>query len=455
MADSSAPSVTAPATIAVAVTGSAPSPPFDTVVPPAPATLVAPGSPSSESAFSVVEDATDIDDSLLEDEARDSDASTEAEDNVQAPKKPLSLAEAFQMLSIAAEAVSHAAAAAAVVAAAPPPVDAPVSIAGSAVQSTGPWIAGSLYNVVPAGPLTAVPDNGERWYSITKGRALSSNAVLGVSGAVHNVYTRQADALAAFNMALGIHLSLLSRFLPRWAWFPYRWVCVVSSMELEDLFDSLSLEGTDTESSLSSSNEEYYSAEEHTTPPILRTPPRRAQAAHATIGVPDSATRRLTPRTRKTGGSAGYALFFGKVPGWYKTWEEVQPLIKDARGALYQGYPTLQAARAAYEYATSKMWTGVCSGTSAAPCTRILPSQLPTPLTVAGSTNPLHCGKWYIVYKGIKPGVYQSMVECGLHTSGIKGSTYDSDADCLQALARYLHAEEHGHTYAYPYPDHL
>ncbi|KAJ7034640.1 hypothetical protein C8F04DRAFT_1182919 [Mycena alexandri] len=286
---------------------------------------------------------------------------------------------------------------------------------------------------------------------------------------------------------------------------------MAAPLDLEQLLDSLSLKeslhsDSPTESSLSSSSSSshssvYLSADEHATPPMPsappQTPPRRAQplptpptpsrpprpppsstpltplrlymyaspsehgltnnwshAAHATVGVRESATRRLTPGPRKTQKSGGYALFFGKVPGWYKTCsrDEVQPLIKDARGALYQGYPTLQGARAAYEFAHTKMWTGVCSGTSPAPSTHLRPSQLPLPITVPSSQNPLHCGKWYIVYKGITPGVYLSMLECGLHTAGISGSTYDSSADYFEASARYLHAEQQGHTHAYPAP---
>jgi hypothetical protein len=117
------------------------------------------------------------------------------------------------LLSLGAAAVSQAASkaakeaadSAAAAAAAPAP-----AVVVPFVQSTGPWIAGSLFDVIPAAPLTAVPDNGEKWYAITKGKyvgltihnLLSSGAVSGVSGALQNCYPRQADALVAFNIAL-------------------------------------------------------------------------------------------------------------------------------------------------------------------------------------------------------------------------------------------------------------
>ncbi|KAJ7620617.1 hypothetical protein DFH06DRAFT_1341735 [Mycena polygramma] len=72
---------------------------------------------------------------------------------------------------IGAAALPRAAAAAA--AAAAPPA-APTIV----LQSTGPWIAGALYSVVPAADLTAVPDDSEKWYAITKGEISSRSATL-------------------------------------------------------------------------------------------------------------------------------------------------------------------------------------------------------------------------------------------------------------------------------------
>ncbi|KAJ7490098.1 hypothetical protein B0H11DRAFT_2229615 [Mycena galericulata] len=78
------------------------------------------------------------------------------------------------------------------------------------LQNTGPWIVGELYNVVPGGPLAPVPDQGEKWYAITKGRyvgvtnnaAVADGAVIGVSHALRVHYDSQTLALAAFNLAL-------------------------------------------------------------------------------------------------------------------------------------------------------------------------------------------------------------------------------------------------------------
>lgn len=89
----------------------------------------------------------------------------------------------------------------------------------------------------------------------------------------------------------------------------------------------------------------------------------------------------------------------------------MQVITSGSRGNIFQGYPTLQAARAAFEYAENQTWKGVTTANSIAPGTAMAPSQRPIPIAeIPGpiETTPLHCGVWYIVYKGISPGVYQS-----------------------------------------------
>ncbi|KAJ6491115.1 hypothetical protein C8R45DRAFT_1096636 [Mycena sanguinolenta] len=81
------------------------------------------------------------------------------------------------------------------------------------LHSTAPWIAGSLYSVVPLAPLAAVPDNHEKWFAITCGQyvgltpnsAISLNAVTGVAGGLSDRCTTQADTLQHFNGALAVN----------------------------------------------------------------------------------------------------------------------------------------------------------------------------------------------------------------------------------------------------------
>ncbi|KAJ7184778.1 hypothetical protein C8R46DRAFT_1208961 [Mycena filopes] len=123
---------------------------------------------------------------------------------------PTGAAHAYSMLSIAANALATAAGA--------PPQPSPAATSASlGIQYTGPWIAGALYGVVPTAPLTMIPDNGERWYAITKGlyvgatnsSAIADGAVTRVSDALRIGYNSQLDAVTAFNQALALNIGLV------------------------------------------------------------------------------------------------------------------------------------------------------------------------------------------------------------------------------------------------------
>ncbi|KAJ7654565.1 hypothetical protein DFH06DRAFT_1329829 [Mycena polygramma] len=78
------------------------------------------------------------------------------------------------------------------------------------LQMSAPWVAGALYGVVPEGPLALVPDRGEKWYAITKGKyigvtnsgAVADHAVTSVSHSLRVCYDSQSEAVRAFNDAL-------------------------------------------------------------------------------------------------------------------------------------------------------------------------------------------------------------------------------------------------------------
>ncbi|KAJ7506696.1 hypothetical protein B0H11DRAFT_1903481 [Mycena galericulata] len=140
----------------------------------------------------------------------------------QAPPAPANQGQAWQLLSQAATAM-------AVASQAPPAAQAPLAPApaqvpaagvtagpagGGGLRMTGPWVAGQLYGVVPAGPLTPVPDNAEKWFAIMKGRyigltnsaAIADGAVSRVSNSLRTGYGSQSEALEAFNTVLAMGL---------------------------------------------------------------------------------------------------------------------------------------------------------------------------------------------------------------------------------------------------------
>ncbi|KAJ7618967.1 hypothetical protein DFH06DRAFT_1342280 [Mycena polygramma] len=168
-----------------------------------------------------------------------------------------------------------------------------------------------------------------------------------------------------------------------------------------------------------------------------------AEAAHATVGRREGTVHRVSPSPRQPKKTKVYAVFFGITPGWYPGWDVAQPLVSGVHGSVFLSYPSELTARAAFEYAQSKSWTGVCSDRSV-PYEAVPHHELPTPATEP--LTPLHCGTWYIVYKGIAPGVYQSFLECALNTVGISGSTYDSARDKDAALASFARSMARGDT---------
>ncbi|KAJ7436812.1 hypothetical protein B0H11DRAFT_1936409 [Mycena galericulata] len=129
--------------------------------------------------------------------------------------------QAWQLLSQAATAMAHASGAApapAPTVQAPATGAAPAPATGGGIRMTGPWVAGRLYSVVPTGPLTAVPDNAEKWFAITKGRyigvtnsaAIADGAVSRVSNSLRAGYGSQSEALQAFNDTLASPFNLVA-----------------------------------------------------------------------------------------------------------------------------------------------------------------------------------------------------------------------------------------------------
>ncbi|KAJ7479911.1 hypothetical protein FB451DRAFT_1395474 [Mycena latifolia] len=80
------------------------------------------------------------------------------------------------------------------------------------LQSTGPWVAGTLYSVVPPQDLVTIPGHDdELWYTILRGKyigvvqdhTLALDAMVGISNNAMKSYKTQALAVAAFNAGLG------------------------------------------------------------------------------------------------------------------------------------------------------------------------------------------------------------------------------------------------------------
>ncbi|KAJ7679524.1 hypothetical protein DFH06DRAFT_1316423 [Mycena polygramma] len=173
-----------------------------------------------------------------------------------------------------------------------------------------------------------------------------------------------------------------------------------------------------------------------------------ADAADETQGLPGASPHRLTPKRKPRKKSGAYAVFCGIATGYFPDWSTVHPLVIGVPNSVYQGYRTEDIAQAAYEYAYERGWTRVITKTRVDLPTTLGPylTHLPTPSAVA-DVNPLHGdsdGRWYVVYKGISPGVYGSSLECNLNTRGLRCATYDAWDSVEVAIARFEHALGNG-----------
>ncbi|KAJ7080720.1 hypothetical protein C8R43DRAFT_965690 [Mycena crocata] len=172
-------------------------------------------------------------------------------------------------------------------------------------------------------------------------------------------------------------------------------------------------------------------------------------AANATQGVSGATAHLITPQPSSPSTwskKKAFAVFCGFLPGVYLTWAEAEAQVKGASGCLFKGYKSEAAAMAAFEYALQRSWTRTCQPRGAALRERVEPiaiPALPTPMGMLDAPNPLHGdpsdvgSRWYIVYAGITPGVYQSQLECGLNTVGLSCAAHDSCTRKEVAIARF------------------
>ncbi|KAJ7601291.1 hypothetical protein DFH06DRAFT_1353508 [Mycena polygramma] len=180
------------------------------------------------------------------------------------------------------------------------------------------------------------------------------------------------------------------------------------------------------------------------------------EAAEHTQGIPGGHVSLVISNPRPRNRARAYAVFYGRIPGVYNTWEKARQQVDGASGSLFQGYPSTDDADAAYAYARARSWVRICGsrrrGPPARQSTAPIPV-LPQPVALVDTPNPLHTGdagaaspgrRWYVVYRGVTPGVYQSSLECGLNTCGISNAAHDSWGSRDVAIAKYQNALTEG-----------
>ncbi|KAJ7716566.1 hypothetical protein B0H16DRAFT_1741229 [Mycena metata] len=163
------------------------------------------------------------------------------------------------------------------------------------------------------------------------------------------------------------------------------------------------------------------------------------QAGALTQGVPNASVHGVgTSRPRSRPKSAAYTIFFGGEIGTFTSWTDVQPRIGGHGIAIFAGYPSLAAADAALAYARARGWTGDSNPP---------PYDAHPPVPSNFDDNPFNEGspqRWYVVCRGVAPGLYRSFLECSLNVSGIKGSLHNSWDTREDAEYAFNYAERAG-----------
>ncbi|KAJ7046290.1 hypothetical protein C8F04DRAFT_1248539 [Mycena alexandri] len=165
------------------------------------------------------------------------------------------------------------------------------------------------------------------------------------------------------------------------------------------------------------------------------------EAGALTIGVRNATTSgsgNRKPRKR-SGRNAAYVVFYGGEVGVFEQWADASRSVTGHGLAIHCGFPSLAAANAALAYARTRGWTADSTDPSnTLPSASQLPASYPD-----NALNSTGDGMWYVVCRGIAPGVYRSWLECSLNTSGVKGnlcSSFTTQAAAEQAFASALKA---------------
>ncbi|KAJ7079708.1 hypothetical protein B0H15DRAFT_804276 [Mycena belliarum] len=176
-----------------------------------------------------------------------------------------------------------------------------------------------------------------------------------------------------------------------------------------------------------------------------------AIAGAATQGISSGHVRAVQPRKKQPASKkVAYAVFCGLECGVFLTWDEAKRQVNGISNCIFRGYTSVSDARAAFAYAEAHSWTRIAQSTSVPAIPR-----LPEPITSSSldCPNPLNGSetiddRWYVVYKGIQPGVYRSHLECQLNCLGVRKSVHQSIVGKLEALRKFEAAVRQGNTEA-------
>ncbi|KIY60714.1 hypothetical protein CYLTODRAFT_460499 [Cylindrobasidium torrendii FP15055 ss-10] len=125
-------------------------------------------------------------------------------------------------------------------------------------------------------------------------------------------------------------------------------------------------------------------------------------------------SRRLVP----SGHTTAYVVFIGHETGVVRTWRKCQNLVSGVPYNIYQGYQTYELAVKAYNHALANRFV---HKSGQLPADWRLNVREPGPLFVGVASK-----KFYVVFRGICPGVYTTYLEAMISVLGVNGNVFRS-----------------------------
>ncbi|KAF5325982.1 hypothetical protein D9611_000240 [Ephemerocybe angulata] len=148
-----------------------------------------------------------------------------------------------------------------------------------------------------------------------------------------------------------------------------------------------------------------------------------------------------------------YVVTKGRVPGIYDTWTEAAAQKDDLPDAIYEGFETYAQAREVWDKAVDKGWVKRCNPDAGAKGKKGSPSRRPLGASSSCSAiedartttmNTPPSTEWYVVTRGIKPGVYSTWREASQYVTNVIGALYDPFESELEALRAFTTASVQG-----------
>ncbi|KAH8797381.1 hypothetical protein DL96DRAFT_1565613 [Flagelloscypha sp. PMI_526] len=132
----------------------------------------------------------------------------------------------------------------------------------------------------------------------------------------------------------------------------------------------------------------------------------------------------------------GYVIFTGNQGGVYYNHEHVNRIVKNDTSTVYMSYPTQRRANDAWQYALAKGFAtiGCAQALGRQRLQQLTQESYHLPSSATACLSPMSGDRYYVVMKGIRPGIYGSWVEAAIQVLGVHRTIY-------KALETYYDAE--------------